>query len=70
MSLNISADVCRYRGSNAQYRPYRSRLPIIMLTFKLEGEAEVAIVPSELPLHIIGVVADITALSDPPYSPR
>lgn len=68
MSLDISAGVCRYRGSNAQYRLYRSRLSIMMVTFELEGEAEVAVVASELPLHIIGVVADIAALPDPPHS--
>lgn len=40
----------------------------MILTFELESEAEVAVVASELPLHIIGVVADIAALSDPPHS--
>lgn len=58
------------RGSNAQYRPYRSHLPIMILTLELESEAEVAVVPSELSLHIIGVVADVAALPYPPYSLR
>lgn len=40
----------------------------VIVMFEAQREGETAVVASELPLHVIGVVADFGALSHPSYT--